>query len=470
METNQSTKSFTNREEHLAHQETVFQALAPVFASGDTITTEILPVYHALARRLLRTAQTVASRSCSNNDATTTTTAATAYRILDVACGAGALWPFLRDAASDNDVLAVVGVDLCHDMVAAANAQGKQLATSKNTFTAVQSDIEAYCQVLASSPSDAEKKTTDQELFHVAVLNACFGNFYDPPAVLHALCSAVTTNGALVITHPLAASFVAELHAADPATVPHLLPESRDAWQWMIAKHNLPLRLLLEEEEKDDDDDDDDDESYNYYFTALQRTRARTLPDIVRLQGIVDQGYGRGGKKLGFPTANLPSGLFAGALESVATGVYWGWASVGGADDDNTTIYKAVVNVGYSPTFQGQENPEKIVEAHVMVAADEPPLPDEFYGEPMRLLLLGFLRPEQKFPSFPELVAQIHQDAADAKAVLDVELYQSFRNDKLFRDTDAWEKRNSGLEGDGDSTACWEFDTVTRALDEALQA
>lgn len=40
------------------------------------------------------------------------------------------------------------------------------------------------------------------------------------------------------------------------------------------------------------------------------------------------------------------------ALRDVATGVYLGWASVGGGE--GAPRCKAVVNVGYSPTFVGQ--------------------------------------------------------------------------------------------------------------------
>ena len=49
---------------------------------------------------------------------------------------------------------------------------------------------------------------------------------------------------------------------------------------------------------------------------------------------------------------------------------------------------KAVVNVGYSPTFVGEENREKIVEAHLLgdAAAD-------FYGKEMRLILTACPRP-----------------------------------------------------------------------------
>ena len=209
----------------------------------------------------------------------------------------------------------------------------------------------------------------------------------------------------------------------------------------------------------------------------------------MRFRGPVDQGYGRGGKKLGFPTANLPSKLFQNALQDVPTGVYFGWAVLeeGAADGSTTaatgrnTRHKAVVNVGFSPTFEGQENPEKIVEAHLIFGnggdGDEsenpsPLDPPDFYGETMRLQLVGFLRSEIKFPSFPDLIAQIRKDVVDAAEALDEDLYQEFSRDPFLQVRDKSASSSStttpwvGSNG-GDATASWEFQDVRSALEEA---
>ena len=195
---------------------------------------------------------------------------------------------------------------------------------------------------------------------------------------------------------------------------------------------------------------------------------ATPLERVIRLRGPVDTGYGRGGKKLGFPTANLPSSLFADALQDVSTGVYMGWAMIEGkpssnddTDDGNdgrNVPHKAAVNVGYSPTFEGQENKEKIVEAHLIL---EEPMTD-FYQETMRLSLVGFLRPEQKFDSFPQLVQAITNDVANSKKDLDTEPYQSFCAESPFMTTTAaatW----IGSSG-GDEHASWEFQDWNDAI------
>lgn len=172
------------------------------------------------------------------------------------------------------------------------------------------------------------------------------------------------------------------------------------------------------------------------------------LKNVHRFRGSVAQGYGRGGKKLGVPTANLPASLFQNALEEVSTGVYFGWTALENQPDH---IFKAVVNVGYSPTFEGQENPEKIIEAHLILEEEDTVL-DDFYGTPMRLQLVGFLRDERKFDSFPELVAQINTDIQDAKMMLDNTPYRELQADPFLEITSSW----IGSDG-GDETASWEF-------------
>jgi riboflavin kinase len=191
------------------------------------------------------------------------------------------------------------------------------------------------------------------------------------------------------------------------------------------------------------------------------------LPNVLRVRGKVASGFGRGSRKLGFPTANLPSSLFGAALSDWPTGVYFGFARVeddGGEnvegtmhDTDNPRAstgfgisHRAVVNIGFSPTFEDESNREKIVEAHLMRSerCDEgdgsTPIffNGNFYGCTMTLVLIGYLREEMKFPSFPALVAQITQDAEDAAAALEREPFLS------FPDSDSWLLSTNGNSGE----------------------
>ena len=203
------------------------------------------------------------------------------------------------------------------------------------------------------------------------------------------------------------------------------------------------------------------------------------LKKVLRFRGPVDEGYGRGGKKLGVPTANLPNRFFQNALEEVPAGVYLGWAVIEGENKSDAQVKvprnvpnKAVVNVGFAPTFEGQEQPEKMIEAHLITtpsSSDESkdedtesePTFDDFYGVPLRLQLTGFLRPEQKFDSFPALLAQIHSDIETARNTLDTEPYgKPFIQDSFLQDSsDAWLGSNGG-----DKEASWEFEPFEDVL------
>lgn len=229
----------------------------------------------------------------------------------------------------------------------------------------------------------------------------------------------------------------------------------RPQWRVAAVRCTFPRRMALS------DDTPEDESSSNQGKQASVSSRAKALPQVHRYRGSVDQGYGRGGKKLGVPTANLPASLFQNALEDVAPGVYFGWAALEHEDtdkdnDNDGAVHKAVVNVGYSPTFEGQENPEKIIEAHLIVdhsISSSSSLLKDFYGIPMRLQLIGFLREEQKFDSFPELIAQINADVQDAKDTLECSPYHEWKQDAFVRTTSlAWVGS-----GGGDDTASWEF-------------
>lgn len=79
-------------------------------------------------------------------------------------------------------------------------------------------------------------------------------------------------------------------------------------------------------------------------------------------KGPVMAGYGRGSKKLGFPTANLPH--FNSLLNEfqLKNGVYFGWAQIGNNNnngiDTAVEIYPVVANIGFSPTFANQVSTE----------------------------------------------------------------------------------------------------------------
>ena len=153
--------------------------------------------------------------------------------------------------------------------------------------------------------------------------------------------------------------------------------------------------------------------------------------------------------------------------------MYFGWAVIENMsntqNNGRNVPIKAVVNVGYSPTFEGKENKEKIVEAHLITKSSPMEKPEsesdshteimddvegDFYNETLRLQLIGYLRPEQKFDSFPDLIAQIHRDIGNANWALDSMPFIFSKEDDFVKDGDGWVGS-----GGGDDGASWEFES-----------
>ncbi len=98
------------------------------------------------------------------------------------------------------------------------------------------------------------------------------------------------------------------------------------------------------------------------------------------------------GRTIGFPTANLelPPEKFLPRYGVYAVNVFW----------ENTTV-KGVMNVGCRPTVAG-EAPS--IEVHLLDWSGD------LYGKTLKVDLLEFLRPEQKFDSIEALKQQITKD------------------------------------------------------------
>jgi len=126
----------------------------------------------------------------------------------------------------------------------------------------------------------------------------------------------------------------------------------------------------------------------------------RMLGRRYTLSGPVEHGDARG-HGMGIPTANLvpwEQRLLP------ASGVYATWAHIG------DTRIPAVTNIGTRPTFENSPVRPRI-EAHLLDFSGD------LYDQPMRLEFLDFIRPERRFPSPQELLAQIGRDVQTAREV-----------------------------------------------------
>lgn len=158
----------------------------------------------------------------------------------------------------------------------------------------------------------------------------------------------------------------------------------------------------------------------------------------MRFRSKVVHGFGRGSTDLGIPTANLSredatcSSSSQLDFDDLPTGIYWGFARIGKRqeDVDNDTsyhgsVYKAAISIGYNPTYG---NEEKTVEPHLIApptharrhasSCGETLLRD-FYEEPIRLSVVGYLRPELPFEGLDKLIVAIKNDIVNAEKLGD---------------------------------------------------
>jgi riboflavin kinase / FMN adenylyltransferase len=118
-----------------------------------------------------------------------------------------------------------------------------------------------------------------------------------------------------------------------------------------------------------------------------------------QIRGVVASGRNRGGRLLGFPTANLnlqdelspKHGIYAVTVEH------------------GSEVFQGVANIGYSPTF---DDNVFTVEVHIL------DFKKNIYGETIRVNFIQRLRDEIKFQSIEALAAQIHLDIDKARKIL----------------------------------------------------
>ena len=118
-----------------------------------------------------------------------------------------------------------------------------------------------------------------------------------------------------------------------------------------------------------------------------------------QIKGAVVTGRDRGGKLLGFPTANVN-------LQDELCpkpGVYAVTVELG------RTTHLGVANIGYSPTF---DDHEFTVEVHIL------DFEDDIYGREIRVNFIQRIRDEIKFADIEQLSDQIRNDIVVARGML----------------------------------------------------
>ena len=118
-----------------------------------------------------------------------------------------------------------------------------------------------------------------------------------------------------------------------------------------------------------------------------------------QVSGEVIAGHDRGGRLLGFPTANLKlvNEVFPKNGVYVVEVIY------------NNKVYAGVTNIGFKPTFGSDA---LSVETHIL------DFDQNIYGKKIKLNFIKRLRDEKKFSNIEALAAQIKRDIEEARKIL----------------------------------------------------
>ncbi|KAK9472969.1 uncharacterized protein V1510DRAFT_415673 [Dipodascopsis tothii] len=177
-------------------------------------------------------------------------------------------------------------------------------------------------------------------------------------------------------------------------------------------------------------------------------------PYPVYLSATVIPGFGRGSADLGIPTANIPSEtLLSSGLLKDQTGIYFGYAKVSGTygtlesrptfdelkagkaavvqphpdeplSEADGQVLPMAMSLGYNPFYGNKESSAEIYIVHKYAK--------QFYGANIKVIVLGFIRPELNFESLDAMITQINADVEYAKRTLATAEYAPFETDAFF--------------------------------------
>jgi len=129
-------------------------------------------------------------------------------------------------------------------------------------------------------------------------------------------------------------------------------------------------------------------------------TSTHLLTRDFAIEGVVQRGDARG-RELGYPTANLNLGDY----QRPRYGIYAVRVTL-----EDGTEHPGVASLGVRPTF---DPPQELLEAHLF------DFDGDLYGQKIEVALHAFIRDERKFESIDALVAEMRNDEAEARRLLD---------------------------------------------------
>jgi riboflavin kinase/FMN adenylyltransferase len=129
-------------------------------------------------------------------------------------------------------------------------------------------------------------------------------------------------------------------------------------------------------------------------------TSTHLLTRDFAIEGVVQRGDARG-RELGYPTANLNLGDY----QRPRYGIYAVRVTL-----EDGSEHPGVASLGVRPTF---DPPQELLEAHLF------DFDGDLYGQRIEVALHAFIRDERKFDSVDALVAEMRNDEAEARRLLD---------------------------------------------------
>jgi riboflavin kinase len=142
------------------------------------------------------------------------------------------------------------------------------------------------------------------------------------------------------------------------------------------------------------------------------------LDNEVVVESKIIHGFGRGGKKLGIPTANLEiTEEIQKEIANVMVGVYYGYAEFVPHEDGPARTdlnygvkYPMVMSIGFNPYFNDKY---KSLEVHIFNNFEK-----DFYDLYLKVYIKGFIRSETNFKYFDHLIKFIHNDVYFTRKLL----------------------------------------------------
>lgn len=173
-----------------------------------------------------------------------------------------------------------------------------------------------------------------------------------------------------------------------------------------------------------------------------------TEPYPLRVNSTIIAGFGRGSSDLGFPTANIPQQAMH-SLGVTDTGIYYGYARVCNNQEEklpqldtesrrqveynyganmlpqDDQVFPMVMSIGWNPFYNNKQKSAEVYIIHDFKS-------QLFYGANIKLLVLGYIRPELDYISKEALIKDIDTDVEVTLNSLDRPGYRKYRNDSFF--------------------------------------